>query len=406
MASNRNALLGLCCAAAVIVAGIEGVALLRLWRQTEAHETEQEAPATDAAEHEAEKQAGTTDDGIIHLGDERADQSGVHCSPAVPGTLTEYLTLSGEVRLNDDKTIQSTSPVAGVVKSVAVALGDRVDSGALLLTLSSRELAAARSALLSARTRMQLADETFQREKRLWERKISAEQDYLQAKQALSEAQIAVREAEQQLRTLGANEPGASGDLSLFEIKAPLTGTIVAKSVVAGANVDAGTALFTISDLNSVWIDLDVRPESLAQVQIGQQVMLSLNDSPSDRHGELSYIGPLLGNESRTAKARIVLDNSEGYWRAGQFVYGLLPVQESQARVMLPAVAVQTVAGAPMVFVKVSEGFRSQIVKLGRKSGDSVEITAGVEPGDCVVTEGSFVLKAEMGKNAASHDDE
>lgn len=397
---NRAGLLSLILCGVLVIALAEGAALIRIaWLGVAPDRDDAHAAASDAQETAIEPD-------IVHLNDERAAEAGVRCESAHGGSIADYLRLTGEVRLNDDKTIIVTSPVSGIVRSVEASLGDTKQTGALLVTLSSSEVASARAALEAAQSRVGLAEKSFAREKRLWERQISAQQDYLSAQQALQEAQIAVREAQQRLHVLGVESSAGGEDLSLLSILAPIAGSVVEKSAVAGAIVDAGAPLLKLSSLDSLWIDLDVRQEALSQVRVGQQVQLGSTAAPTERQATVAYIGPVVGTESRTAQARLVIDNSDGFWRAGQFAYGFVPLEASEVRVLVPETAVQTVGGAPTVFVQAKEGFEPRVVKLGRSGDHAVELSSGVEPGECVVIEGSFVLKAELGKAAASHDDE
>lgn len=397
---NRAGLISLVLCGVLIVALAEGAALLRIaWLDT--------APSPDelpAAVSDAKKEAVEPD--VIHLSEERAKEAGVRCESAHGGKIADFLRLTGEVKLNDDKTIIVTTPVSGIVRSVEASLGDTKQAGALLVTLSSSDVASARATLEAAQSRAALAEKSFAREKRLWERQISAQQDFLAAQQTFQEAQIAVREAQQRLKVLGVEASARGEDFSVLSIVAPITGSVVEKNVVAGANVDAGAALLKLSSLDALWIDLDVRQEALAQVQVGQQVLLGATAVPTERQAMVTYIGPVVGTDSRTARARLVIDNADGFWRAGQFAYGFVPLEAMEVPVLVPEAAVQTVSGAPTVFVQSQEGYVPRVVKLGRTGDHVVELRSGVEPGECVVVEGSFVLKAELSKATASHDDE
>jgi cobalt-zinc-cadmium efflux system membrane fusion protein len=208
--------------------------------------------------------------------------------------------------------------LAGVAEQVAANLGQSVRKGQVLAHYRQHLLSEQRSELLTAQRRRDAARVTFEREKKLWQDKISAEQDYLQAQTALQEADIAVRNATQKLAAVGA--AGSAAGLNRFEIRAPFDGTVVEKHLTLGEAVKEDASIFTISDLRTVWAEFNVAPKDLATVRVGQRVMVSSTAFESRVEGTVSYVGALLGEQTRTARARVTLTNPEGAWRPGLFV--------------------------------------------------------------------------------------
>src|SRR5256885_1288900 len=153
--------------------------------------------------------------------------------------------------------------------SIDANLGQNVKKGQLLAVLSSVAVSEQRSELLGAQKRLALARTTYQREKQLWEEKVSAEQDYLQAQQVLREAEIAVSNAQQKLAATGAGA-GAGAGLNRFELRAPFDGVIVEKHLSIGEAVQDTTQVFTISDLRSVWAEMRVSAPDLPSVRVGR----------------------------------------------------------------------------------------------------------------------------------------
>ena len=191
------------------------------------------------------------DEGLLKLDAERARAAGVALAEAGPAAIASMLQLPGEIRFNEDRTAHVVPRVAGVAQSVAANLGQVVKKGQLLATLTSPAVSEQRSELMAAQKRLALAGTTYQREKQLWQEKISAEQDYLQAQQALREAEIAFANAQQKLAAIGAGS-GSAGALNRFELRAPFDGVVVEKHLSVGEAVQDSTAVFTISDLRSV----------------------------------------------------------------------------------------------------------------------------------------------------------
>jgi cobalt-zinc-cadmium efflux system membrane fusion protein len=311
------------------------------------------------------------------------------------------LQLPGEIKFNEDRTAHVVPRVAGVVERVPANLGQEVKRGQVLAVLSSPGLSEQRSELQSAQRRLGLARATYEREKKLWQEKISAQQDYLQAEQAMQEAQIAVANANQKLLALGAT-PGSSA-LGRYELRAPFDGMVVEKHISLGESVKEDASVFTISDLSTVWAEISVAANNLNLVRIGEPVTIRSSAFDQTASGTVSYLGSLIGAQTRTATARVTVTNPQRVWRPGLFVNVELVSSEAEAPVTVSAEAVQTVEGKPTVFVKVARGFMPQHVQTGRSDGQRVEVLSGLKPGTAYAASGSFVVKSQQGKSSATH---
>lgn len=360
------------------------------------------AEKSEAAEKGAAAHAD--DEGLLRLDAERAKAAGVTLAVAGPAAIGSSLQLPGEIRFNEDKTAHVVPRVAGVAESVAANLGQVVKKGQLLAVLTSPAVSEQRSELLAAQKRLALARTTYQREKQLWQEKISAEQDYLQAQQALREAEIAAANAQQKLAAIGVNTGTASGGLNRFELRAPFDGVVVEKHLSVGEAVQDSTAVFTISDLRSVWAEMKVAASDLPFVRVGEQATVHATAFESKASGTVAYVGALIGQETRTAPARITLDNPDGVWRPGLFVNVDLTAASQQVAVSVATAAVQKIDGdKPVVFVPVEGGFKAQSVKLGKSDAQNTEVLQGLTAGQSYVNGGSFILKSELGKATAEH---
>lgn len=353
----------------------------------------------------AEADHADEEEGLLKLDAERARAAGVSLAEASPALIAGTLQLPGEIRFNEDRTAHVVPRVAGVAESVAANLGQLVKKGQLLATLTSPAISEQRSELMAAQKRLALARTTYQREKQLWQEKISAEQDYLQAQQALREAEIASANAQQKLAAIGAGS-GTAGALNRFELRAPFDGVVVEKHLAVGEAVQDSTAVFTISDLRSVWAEMKVAASDLPFVRVGEKATVHATAFESRATGVVAYVGALIGQETRTAPARITLDNPDGIWRPGLFVNVELTAagQQAAAAVAVANAAIQKIDGdKPVVFVPVAGGFKAQAVKLGKADGQSTEVLQGLSTGQRYVKDGAFVLKSELGKATAEH---
>jgi cobalt-zinc-cadmium efflux system membrane fusion protein len=375
--------------AAIVAAGLI-LALLIIFLKP-ASEAAGEAPAAAHAEEEHH-------DGTVKLSDAQIATSAITILKAAPATIHTAVTLPGEIRFNADRTAQVAPLLVGTVQAVQADIGQQVKRGQVLALIASTDLSDQRSAALTAQRRLALARTTYAREKQLWEEKISAEQDYLQARQAMQEAEIDVNNAQQKLAALGAGG-AAPGGLNSYALRAPFDGVIVEKHVTLGQSVKSDSVLFTVSDLSTVWAEVAVPVGDLGQVRVGADVLVKVG-AQEGVAGKVGYVGSLLGSQTRTATARIVLANPQQAWRPGMFVDVAVEVasNEREVPVAVAASAVQSVGDKPAVFVRVAGGFAARAVTLGRSDANQVEVQTGLAAGDAYAAANSFVIKAELGK--------
>ena len=379
---------------------------------SERHKTGGEPGAGEAAAPAASAApAGQADAKSVHevravkLDEAQVRRADIAIQAAGPGSIQSVAQFQGEVRFNEDRTAHVVPRLAGVAEAVPANLGETVRQGQLLAIVTSTALAEQRSELLTAQRRRDAARTTYDREKKLWEDRISAEQDYLQAQTALQEADIALQNARQKLEAVGASGKVVSGTgLNRFEIRAPFDGTIVEKHLALGESVKEDASIFTVADLRTVWAEFAVSPKDLETVRVGQKVVVSSSAFDSKGEGTISYVGALLGEQTRTARARVTLGNPKGAWRPGLFVTVAVLGDSQAAQLVVSADALQTVDSKPIVFKAVPGGFAAMPVKVGRSDGKHVEVLQGLEAGDKVASSNTFVLKADLGKSGVEEE--
>lgn len=396
---SRKSILG------VVLVGILLGAAIIFWKKDGQTEGVQEAHSeqTGASKEEKKEEHAEAGNGLIVLSEQQIRTAGIATVRAAPATIGNVVQLPGEVRFNEDRTAHVVPRVAGVAESVSADLGQTVKKGQVLAVISSPELADLRSTALAAQKRLGLAKVTYEREKKLWLDKISAEQDYLQAQQAYREAEIAAQTANSKLTALGASSSG--GPLNRYVLRAPFDGVVVEKHITQGEMVKEDTNVFLLSDLSAVWVNIVVTAKDLEAIRVGETATVKSTASDSSATGKVSYVGALLGEETRSANARVVLPNPKLAWRPGLFVNVNMSRGTREVPVAVAADAVQTENGKSIVYVRVPQGFQEKNVTLGASDGKFVEIVSGLEPGAVYATTGSFVLKAEQGKGSAEHED-
>ncbi|OYT99188.1 MAG: efflux transporter periplasmic adaptor subunit [Burkholderiales bacterium PBB1] len=339
----------------------------------------------------------------VSMSDIQIKSNGLEVATAGPARIKSTLPLQGEVRLNEDRTVHVVPRLSGLVESVSVNAGDRVRRGQVLAVLSSQSLADQRSDWLGAQKRLGLARTTFEREKSLWEGKISAEQDYLQARVALQEAEIAEQSARQKLASLGA-VASSTGNLTRHDIRAPIDGVITDKQISVGEVVKEDANIFVVADLSTVWVDMTVYVKDLNAVKVGQPARVKASSFDAQASGTLSYVGSLVGEQTRAAIARVVLPNPQGLWRPGLPVNVELTAEEVDVPLAISADGVQTLREETVVFGRYGDQFEARPVQLGRSDGRMVEVLGGLEPGERYAAKNSYLIKADIGKAGASHD--
>ncbi len=364
--------------------------------KAEAGSQDGHADAAGGKHAEGEEEA----EGLVKLSAAQAKKAGVVLAQAGPASIKKQVLLPGEIRFDEDRTAHVVPRVAGVVASVHAQLGEQVAKGQLLAVIQSPAVSDQRSELQTAQRRLSFAQSNYAREKQLWQERISAEQDYQGARQALQEAEIAVANASQKLSAIGA---GAGGS-SRYELRAPLAGLVVEKHLTVGESVTDSTASFTVSDLRSVWAEISVAAPQLPDVRMGAPVVVRATAFDSQAEGRIAYVGALIGAQTRTAPARVALANPQGVWRPGLFVDVEVLASESPVPIAVDAKAIQRPDGKEsVVFVPAEGGYKAQLVQLGASDGKTTQVLAGLQAGQAYVREGSFLLRAELGKASAEH---
>jgi cobalt-zinc-cadmium efflux system membrane fusion protein len=188
----------------------------------------------------------------------------------------------------------------------------------------------------------------------------------------------------------------SSRSLSPYALKTLIEGVIVEKHVTRGEAVTSDSEAFVVANLESVWVDLSVYQRDLTRIWPGQPARISAGHDLPEANGVVSYVTPVLDEATRTATARIELDNPDGFWRPGMFATAEVTVERSEVEIAVPVTALHSLNGETVVFVQREEGFRSTPVEIGSRDAQWAEITQGVAPGALVVVQGGFTLKSEL----------
>ena len=385
------------------------------------------AAAKDAHGHGAGEKEG--EEGKVKLSAAQVEAAGIAVAPVGPGTLAMQVVVPGVVQPDPDRLARVAGRVVGTVAELKKRLGDKVEKGEIVAFLDSREVAEAKSEYFAARTNLELQQTLYEREQSLWDKRISAEMQFLRARTTFTEGQLRVELAVQKLQALGLGDdevaglerrtetvrtaaagPAGAGRISVpglqrYAIRSPISGQVVERLVNLGAPMGGegeNKELYVVADLSSVWIELAVPTGDLAAIRQGQAVAIASGDGPASQ-GRIVFVSPILNPETRSARVIASVENDGMVWRPGSYVTAKVTTAEEPADLRLPRVALQTVGGEQVVFVRNAEGFEKREVATGRSDGAFVEIVFGLDPGEEVAVANTFVLKAELGKAEAEH---
>jgi cobalt-zinc-cadmium efflux system membrane fusion protein len=367
-------------------------------------------PASDEESHHQNS-------GNIAMDAEQIGAANIEVKPVKSGAIKNRLRVPGTIMPNRNRVARVPSKVVGTVAELKTRLGDPVSAGEIIAVLDSREVADAKSEYIAAIVKFRLQDTLYQRQKILWEKKVTSEQALLKAEATYQEAQVRRDVARQKLSALGVGDEivakltegeKPSSGLERYEIKAPIGGRIVEQLVDIGTPMGGdGQAheLYAIADLTEVWVELTVSMQDLSQIKEGQHVNIETNDDGSNRAvGTIVFTNPVLNQDTRSARVIASVENSEGIWRPGSFVTAEVVVAETKAEIVVPKDAIQSIKGEDRVFVRTDDGFEVRQVDIGKGDDHSTEVLSGLTAGERIATANTFLLKAELGKSEAEHD--
>lgn len=345
----------------------------------------------------------------------------IQLAEAKSGTVSSMIRIPARLSVNTDQQAHVSAGFAGRVEQVYVQTGQQVARGQALASLLVPELVDLQSNLNMLQAQLALAQQTYQREKQLWQQGISAQQDYLQAKNALQQARITVDAAQSRLQAYGADRQSRGR----FVVKSPMSGVISAKDLVVGESIQAAEQLFIIDNLQQLWVEFTVPDALLDSLQIGSPITVETSNA-NRQQARLTQLNPMADLQTGRLVARASLQNPQQRLKPNMPVF--VHIQQTPAQVvnrqdlstqpvMIRAEAVQQLGTQSVVFVadqSISQSnkptdaihFVAQPVQLGTKSTDQqwVQVLSGLKVGTRYAAVGSFILLSELQKGEAAHE--
>ena len=322
------------------------------------------------------------------------------------------LQLTGEIQLDLTRVVEIASAGSGRIERVERLVGDTVQAGDALATIQSAEFGQAQADFLAAQAGLDLARQTYEREKTLSEQKVSSQADFLAARKEFLGAQVAYTAARKRLQLFGLEDEQivtltqAAADEPFGQLVAttPIAGTVLEQDAVRGQWIGPAQRLYRIADLSRVWIWCDLYESDLAALydrmasadRVEAQIRVAA--FPGETFpATVDLLGNQLDRDTRTLKVRLVADNAGGKLRPGMFVTAFVPLAECERVVHVPQSAVLADEGDHFVFARLAESLwiRRDII-VGHRDKGMVEVLAGLNDGETIAAQGAFMFKSEV----------
>jgi cobalt-zinc-cadmium efflux system membrane fusion protein len=368
----------------------------------------------------------------LHLTADQRKEWGIEVGDVALTSISSEVVLTGVVALNQNRTAQITSYVPGKVEEVLVDLGDRVRTGEGLLSINSSEFARAKSDFVNANALLTLNRREFERAEALLEQKAIEEKEYLRRQAVYEQRVTEFGAAESILHSFGFTQEqideliqyGSAAwlqeefhiDSPYLEVRSPIAGTVIYRDVITGEQVETNRTLYTISDLGTLWAQLDAYETDLPFIRKDSEVAISSALYPDlVIPGRITYIGETVDENLRTVPVRVELPNRQGLLKPNMFIRGTIRNTDPTVLALaVPEEAIQLIDGKSVVFVQEEEDeeageedehhevYAVRHIQAGRRVGDMRIIASGLSRGDRIVLKGAFTLKAELMKGSAA----
>jgi membrane fusion protein, heavy metal efflux system len=336
---------------------------------------------------------------------EAIQRAGIVVAAVTSGSDTSTLRLPGVVAANAYKQVAVTPIVGGHVTRVLVELGQHVRRDQAMAEIFSPELAEAETRFVSARAELDAHERELQRTEKLVAIGSASRQELERLHAEHTAKLTAVESARSRLELLGLSGSavanlGPGKDLgAVITVPAPIAGVVTERTANPGLNVDTAAKLFTVVELSTEWVVADLYEKDFSQVRVGTPASITLKAFPETAlQGRVSYIDPQVNPDTRTAKVRVEVLNPRQELRLGMFADVSIDAAGNTSAARVPRAAVQNIADRTVVYLadpKQPGRFVEREVRLGSRVGNDVVVLSGVQPGDRVVTDGSFFVRAE-----------
>lgn len=320
--------------------------------------------------------------------------------------LVPTLRTTGEIRAMAGREARLTATAQGrvIIEGPVPILGMRVEAGQVLARIAPQiESQGGRVTLgadvRQARAELAAAESQLLRSERLWAERTIPEKQLEEARTRVEVARAAVDAAEGRLGQFDATASGRGRGPAAFQVRSPLAGTLVAINVASGQSVENGELLFTVVDLDRVWLHADVFEPDIASVKDATRATFRVDGvetpiqiAPPD--GRMVTIGQLVDEKTRTVPIIFEVGNRDGKLRIGSFATVWIETGAPAQVLAIPQTAIVDDSGRKVAYVQVEgESFERRLLTVGHESGGWIEVRAGLAKGEHVVTRGAYEVK-------------
>ena len=360
------------------------------------------------AESAEQQDHGETDAHVesISLTSKQLVQQGIQLLVVEQGAVIQLNSYPAKLSLNTDQQAHVSPSFSGHVENVYVELGQKVQKGQPLAALLVPDLVDQQANLKIEQSNLELAKQDFNREQQLWSQGISAKQDYQRAYHSYKRAQIQVQAAQSRLSAFGA----MNASNGRYILKAPISGVISKKDLVIGENVQSASQLFTIDQLDQLWLEFIVPNAEIAGLSPNQKIEFKSLQTDKIYKAVIQTLNIEADAQTGRLQVRAKVQSSTAELRPNLMVNVLLQQPSDSTALRILQSAVQNVDGKNVVFVATQQEqqveFHPTPIKLGQSSKDSqyIEVLSGLNQGQKYAAQGSFLLKSELEKGEASHE--
>ena len=313
--------------------------------------------------------------------------------------LARTLRLTGTVAYNGFLTTPVITQVGGPVSRILATPGQQVKAGQPLLYVASPDFSLLRSGYIKAKSAFALADKIDKRTKDLYQHGAMAQADVEQAESGRAQAQADLEASEQAMRIVGITDPDdfiARPATAEIALTAPRAGEIVERQCNQGQLLQAGTTqCFTLSDMSSVWVLVNIYQNDVASVKVGDEVTIRNEAYPGEVHGKIEYIAPSLDPTTRTLQARIAASNPGERLKKDMYVTADVRAGQIPDALVVPDAAIlRDPQNMPYVYLRTGDRrFARRLVTIGDSQGGETQVLTGLQPGDAIVGDGSLFLQ-------------
>ncbi|MFW2099931.1 MULTISPECIES: efflux RND transporter periplasmic adaptor subunit [Acinetobacter] len=340
-----------------------------------------------------------TKEGRVTMPDSSIKSSGLELLKVEPMMFENALELKGELKFPDNFESFITPKANGTLIRTYRTIGDKVSQGDLLATVQSQDLIRLNAERSIAMDNLQFTRKKVEQERALFQKRVSPEVDYINAKREFDDAQTRANELNNLISSYGGSGNGT------IEVRAAMSGTVLQVLGAVGSNVTPSSPLFKIANTSQLLAVVNVPADKLNAINLNGKVTVKsqAQSETGEALGKIKYVSDVIDPKTRTAQVFIEIAN-QFKWRSGQLITANIFENQSMKAMVVREDALQNFRDWDVVFIRVGNDFEARPLELGDKYNGFVEVKSGLQAGQIYAAGNSYLLKAELGKSGATHD--